>query len=164
MPGRPDAEHHGALAQEVSVPQAVRAALPQDMSIGGMIANADWVVKAIIATLAVASVMTWTVALAKGIEFHSAEAAWRFRLRRILSSPCGSPKRRIKRSAGRPPAAYPIDLASSATRRVCLAWGMIDQINKSLPLTQRGTPRLTHPISHAGGPLLGDRRKMRRFA
>jgi hypothetical protein len=41
-----------ALAQEASVPPAVRAALPQDMSIGGMIANADWVVKAIIATLA----------------------------------------------------------------------------------------------------------------
>jgi hypothetical protein len=61
-----------ALAQEASVPQAVRAALPQDMSIQGMIANADWVVKAIIATLAVASVLTWTVALAKGIEFHMA--------------------------------------------------------------------------------------------
>ena len=33
----------------------------------------------------------------------SEEAAWRFGLRRIRSSPCGSPSRRIKRSAGRPP-------------------------------------------------------------
>jgi biopolymer transport protein ExbB len=70
-----------ALAQEASVPPAVRAALPQDMSIGGMIANADWVVKAIIASLAVASVMTWTVALAKGIEFHMAGRRMRGGLR-----------------------------------------------------------------------------------
>jgi hypothetical protein len=69
------------LAQDASVPQAVRAALPQDMSIQGMIANADWVVKAIIAALAVASVMTWTVALAKGIEFHIAGRRMRGGLR-----------------------------------------------------------------------------------
>jgi biopolymer transport protein ExbB len=72
-----------ALAQEASVPPAVRAALPQDMSTWGMIANADWVVKAIIAALAVASVMTWTVALAKGIEFHMAGRRMRGGLRTL---------------------------------------------------------------------------------
>ena len=44
------------------------AALPQDLSPYGMIASADWVVKAVIAGLAFASVLTWTVALAKGVE------------------------------------------------------------------------------------------------
>jgi biopolymer transport protein ExbB len=74
-----------ALAQEASVPQAVRAALPQDMSTWGMIANADWVVKTIIAALTVASVMTWTVALAKGIAFLMAGRHMRAGLRVLHS-------------------------------------------------------------------------------
>jgi biopolymer transport protein ExbB len=64
-----------ALAQDAATPQPVpagtvgTAALPQNLSTWGMIANADWVVKAIIATLVLASVLTWTVALAKTLEF-----------------------------------------------------------------------------------------------
>jgi biopolymer transport protein ExbB len=73
-----------AVAQEASVPQVVRVALPQDMSTWGMIANADWVVKAIIAALALASVLTWTVALTKGIEFHMAGRRMRGGLRVLL--------------------------------------------------------------------------------
>ncbi len=46
--------------------------LPQDLSFWGMISNADWVVKAVIAGLAFASVLTWTVALAKVLEFLDA--------------------------------------------------------------------------------------------
>ena len=46
--------------------------LPQDLSAWGMISNADWVVKGVIAGLALASVLTWTVALAKGIELLTA--------------------------------------------------------------------------------------------
>lgn len=42
--------------------------LPQDLSPWGMVAHADWVVQAVIAGLAFASVLTWTVALAKGAE------------------------------------------------------------------------------------------------
>jgi biopolymer transport protein ExbB len=42
-----------------------------------MIANADWVVKAVIAGLAFASVLTWTVALVKGFELLMAERRMR---------------------------------------------------------------------------------------
>jgi biopolymer transport protein ExbB len=48
------------------------AMLPQDLSPYGMIASADWVVKAVIAGLALASILTWTVALAKGLELFTA--------------------------------------------------------------------------------------------
>ncbi len=47
---------------------AASSVLPHDLSPWGMIAGADWVVQAVIAGLAFASVLTWTVALAKGLE------------------------------------------------------------------------------------------------
>ncbi len=53
-----------AMAQE----SLGRALPPQDLSPLGMIANADLVVKAVMAGLALASVLTWTVALAKALE------------------------------------------------------------------------------------------------
>jgi biopolymer transport protein ExbB len=67
-----------ASAQDAATPPAVPAgavstvALPQNLSTWGMIASADWVVKAIIAVLVLASVLTWTVALAKTLEFAMA--------------------------------------------------------------------------------------------
>ena len=48
------------------------SSLPQDLSPWGMIAGADWVVQVVIAGLAFASVLTWTVALAKGLELLTA--------------------------------------------------------------------------------------------
>ena len=42
--------------------------LPQDLSLWGMIAHADWVVKAVFIGLAFASVLTWTTALIKVFE------------------------------------------------------------------------------------------------
>lgn len=47
---------------------AVGGVLPHDLSPWGMVANADLVVQAVMAGLAFASVLTWTVGLAKGIE------------------------------------------------------------------------------------------------
>jgi biopolymer transport protein ExbB len=60
-----------ALAQDSALPAAAvlgRASLPADLSPWAMVANADLVVQAVMAGLAFASVLTWTVALAKGIE------------------------------------------------------------------------------------------------
>ena len=63
----------GAWAQDAA-PSAAPArpvaalALPPDLSPWGMVAHADWVVQAVMAGLAFASVLTWTVALAKGME------------------------------------------------------------------------------------------------
>jgi biopolymer transport protein ExbB len=63
-----------AAAQDASVPapvpsaNALSAVLPQDLSPWGMIQHADWLVKLVMAGLAFASVVTWTIALAKGLE------------------------------------------------------------------------------------------------
>jgi biopolymer transport protein ExbB len=60
-----------ASAQEVAGPAAsniVRAALPRDLSAWSMFWSADSVVKAVMVGLALASIVTWTVALAKAIE------------------------------------------------------------------------------------------------
>src|SRR5437879_13430193 len=54
-----------ALAQDNVV---ATATLPRDLSTWGMYLNADPIVKAVLIGLAFASVVTWTVALAKSIE------------------------------------------------------------------------------------------------
>ena len=51
-----------------------RADLPQDLSPWGMFMSADWVVKAVMIGLALASLVTWTVCLAKAIEVACARA------------------------------------------------------------------------------------------
>jgi biopolymer transport protein ExbB len=59
----------GALAQEVGdTPVIGTATLPRDLSPWGMYLNADPVVKAVLIGLAFASLVTWTVWLAKTIE------------------------------------------------------------------------------------------------
>src|SRR5262249_5862001 len=59
----------GALAQEVGdAPVIGSATLPRDLSPWGMYLNADPVVKAVLIGLAFASLVTWTVWLAKTIE------------------------------------------------------------------------------------------------
>src|SRR5262249_10625587 len=49
------------------------AALPRDLSRWGMYLNADPVVKAVLIGLALASVLTWTVCLAKALEIFLAK-------------------------------------------------------------------------------------------
>lgn len=60
-----------ALAQDAPALARV-ATLPHDLSPWGMISNADWVVQAVVIGLAFASVLTWTVALAKSLELFTA--------------------------------------------------------------------------------------------
>jgi biopolymer transport protein ExbB len=57
------------------------AALPQDLSPWGMFLHADTIVKAVMIGLAVASLVTWTVWVAKSIELLGARAAVRRGLR-----------------------------------------------------------------------------------
>ncbi|WP_424813257.1 tonB-system energizer ExbB [Roseococcus sp. YIM B11640] len=66
-----------AYAQEAAAPAAapsspIRAVLPQDLSAWGMFAHADIVVQSVMIGLALASVLTWTVALAKAFELAAA--------------------------------------------------------------------------------------------
>jgi biopolymer transport protein ExbB len=61
-----------ALAQESAGVSIDRAALPRDLSPWGMFLNADIIVKVVMAGLLFASLVTWTVWLAKNIELWRA--------------------------------------------------------------------------------------------
>jgi biopolymer transport protein ExbB len=65
---------------------AARAQLSQDLSPWGMFLNADLVVKAVIVGLAIASLVTWTVFLAKGLELRGARAELLQGLRALIDS------------------------------------------------------------------------------
>jgi len=53
---------------------AATGGLPSDLSVWGMFSHADWVVKAVIIGLLVASIITWTVLAAKHLELARARA------------------------------------------------------------------------------------------
>jgi biopolymer transport protein ExbB len=73
---------------ETATPAASAAALlPRDLSPWGMFLSADVVVKAVMVGLALASFVTWTIALAKGLEILSAKR----RLRRELAALARTP-------------------------------------------------------------------------
>ncbi|MBS7539480.1 tonB-system energizer ExbB [Ancylobacter lacus] len=61
-------------------------ALPHDLSPWGMFMAADWVVKAVMLGLAFASVVTWTIWLAKSLELMVASRRLRRALRGLLAS------------------------------------------------------------------------------
>ncbi|MFA7601596.1 MAG: tonB-system energizer ExbB [Novosphingobium sp.] len=54
---------------------AAASAVPAELSVGGMFAQADWIVKLVIIGLAIASLVTWTVFIAKLLELRKASAA-----------------------------------------------------------------------------------------
>jgi biopolymer transport protein ExbB len=62
-----------------AVPAALSAAphpgLPTDMTVYGMFAQADWVVKLVIVGLIAASIVTWTVFIAKSLELRRLAAS-----------------------------------------------------------------------------------------
>ena len=75
-----------AYAQEPSSPPSVGlAALPRDLSPWGMFMNADVVVKAVMVGLVFASIVTWTVCLAKTIELLKARRRVRSAMRELNS-------------------------------------------------------------------------------
>jgi biopolymer transport protein ExbB len=61
--------------------------LPRQLSYEGMIRDADWVVKAVMAGLAFASLVTWTVFLAKTFELRKARVEVRRGLRILVNAP-----------------------------------------------------------------------------
>ncbi|TRO96161.1 tonB-system energizer ExbB [Glycocaulis profundi] len=69
-------------ADDPSVASPAPPALPHDLSPWGMFVAADWVVKAVMIGLALASVLTWTVFLAKSVEI----AVLKRRLRQDLEA------------------------------------------------------------------------------
>jgi biopolymer transport protein ExbB len=67
-------------------PSVAVAELPQDLSPWGMFLHADRIVKAVMIGLAVASLVTWTVWVAKSIELLGARASVRRGLRMLAES------------------------------------------------------------------------------
>ena len=103
-----------ALAQTPEAPAAPpapivgAAALPRDLSPGGMFMTADIVVKAVIIGLAIASSVTWTIWVAKTIELMTAKRRARAALKVLAAASSLSDTR----SVGNPAAAF---LAAAST-------------------------------------------------
>src|SRR5262245_17789002 len=80
----------GALAQDPTdvsnAPVIGTAALPRDLSPWGMFMSANIVVKAVMIGLIFASVVTWTISLAKGIEVLLAKRKARAALRALAAT------------------------------------------------------------------------------
>jgi biopolymer transport protein ExbB len=79
-----------SLAQEAAPESATgplvgAAALPRDLSPFGMFQSADMVVKGVLIVLAVASIITWTILLAKALEIIVAKRRARAALRRLAA-------------------------------------------------------------------------------
>jgi biopolymer transport protein ExbB len=85
-----------ALAQDAVVGNA---ALPRDLTPWGMFVNADEVVKAVLIGLAFASVVTWTVCLAKSVEIVFAKRRVRTALNVVVRS-ISEGHRAARRSGG----------------------------------------------------------------
>ncbi|HEV7336796.1 MAG TPA: MotA/TolQ/ExbB proton channel family protein, partial [Bosea sp. (in: a-proteobacteria)] len=66
-----------------AAPPAVQATLPHDLSPWGMFMAADIVVKAVMVGLAFASLVTWTIWLAKAVELAAAKARAQRATRRL---------------------------------------------------------------------------------
>jgi biopolymer transport protein ExbB len=68
-------------------PASAAALLPRDLSPWGMFLSADVIVKAVMIGLALASFVTWTIALAKGLEILSAKRGLRRELAALARMP-----------------------------------------------------------------------------
>jgi biopolymer transport protein ExbB len=80
------APHAPASDIPAGLPEIAAALLPRDLSPWGMFLNADVVVKAVMVGLAFASLITWTVALAKGLEVMMAKRRLRRGLRVLVQA------------------------------------------------------------------------------
>ena len=91
------------------------AALPQDLSPWGMFLHADTIVKAVMTGLAVASLVTWTVWVAKSIELFGARATVRRGLR-ILASAATLAQAHEKLRTGTGPVVHLMQAAANEIR------------------------------------------------
>ena len=83
-PGAAPAPDVPAAQDQAPDADPVEAELPHDLSPWGMFMAADWVVKAVMIGLAFASLVTWTVWLAKSLELAGARARQRTTLRALV--------------------------------------------------------------------------------
>jgi biopolymer transport protein ExbB len=111
-----------AMISQAALAQAPTALLPRNLSPWGMFLNADIVVKAVMVGLAFASLVTWTVWLAKTIELRSAR---RHALRRIRMLEAGGSLAEALIACGKERDAV-AQLITSTAREAELSGGIID--------------------------------------
>ncbi len=111
-----------ALLPAASFAASTEAVLPRNLSPWGMFVNADIVVKAVMVGLAVASLVTWTVWLAKIIELRRATTAAKRRLRLLESDTTLADVERGS-EGGRDAVAR---IVQAAAREAALSRGIID--------------------------------------
>ena len=111
-----------ALLPAASFAATDTALLPRNLSPWGMFLNADMVVKAVMIGLAVASLMTWTVWLAKTIELRRATTAAKRRLRLLESDTTLADVERGSEGSNDAVA----QIIRSASRETALSDGIVD--------------------------------------
>jgi biopolymer transport protein ExbB len=112
------AEPAGLLDQFLT--PELRSDLPHNLSPWGMFMAADWVVKSVMIGLAIASLVTWTIWLAKTIEIACARARIRRSLSTILASASLAEASRVLSGRGGP-AAFMVRTAEDELRKSSLA-------------------------------------------
>ena len=75
------------VSPEASSAAVAPSLLPRDLSVWGMFLQADWVVQAVMVGLAIASVITWTVFVAKSLELAAAVRRQRITLAAVDGAP-----------------------------------------------------------------------------
>ena len=108
----PDKAAPASSAEPTSV---AIAELPQDLSPWGMFVHADRIVQAVMIGLAIASLMTWTVWIAKSLELRSARAAVRKAVR-VLGKCSTLAQANAQLGDGTDPAAQLLQAATSEIR------------------------------------------------
>jgi biopolymer transport protein ExbB len=111
-----------AMISQAALAQAPTVPLPRNLSPWGMFLNADIVVKAVMVGLAFASLVTWTVWLAKTIELRSAR---RLALRRIRMLEAGGGLAEALRACDEKRDAV-AQLITSTAREAELSGGIVD--------------------------------------
>ncbi|ANB16190.1 tonB-system energizer ExbB [Dokdonella koreensis] len=106
------------MTRDAASSAAPGPALPHDLSVWGMFLAADWVVQAVMLGLAVASVLTWTILVAK---------AWELR---------GSARRQHETAQRLAATASLADLASGATPLDAVAARLLAAAEQELHLSQ----------------------------
>ena len=108
----PDKAAPASSAEPTSV---AIAELPQDLSPWGMFVHADRIVKAVMIGLAIASLMTWTVWIAKSLELRGARAAVRKAVR-VLGKCATLAQANAQLGDGTDPAAQLLQAATNEIR------------------------------------------------
>ncbi|RAI44531.1 tonB-system energizer ExbB [Rhodoplanes roseus] len=115
--------------------------MPKDLSVAGMVASADAVVKSVMLSLVLASIATWTVALAKAIELAGARRRLRTALARL-----GTAESLVAAEAAAAPSALARRLVRAAATELAMSADTVDRAG----IKERVESRLAHIEGQAG--------------